>query len=145
MPEQIQKQQIESPDNHETDQSPTHYGISFDSFDETVWRDVLAIYIHDVKGIQLDPDDDIFYMFPVEKALPGTGLRLGSRFSMHSKLEIQSIRQPSDDTQLIGFNFYLNDGGLPPKQLEEAQTMAEKFKSDIDEYLLFTGNATPIE
>lgn len=125
----------QTPKNPEIESAP-HYAIPMNQLDEGTWNDILAIYMLDAKDLRLAPDDDFFLMHPVDKVRPGSGLRLGSRFSPHSKLEVKSKGFTPDEVPLLGFDFYINDA-LPPSQLEEAQTVQEKFRTDIDDYLQF--------
>lgn len=127
----------------ETDTAPEHYGIPFNELNDDVWRTVLALYFSDATSKPLDPDDDLYYMFPVEEVTPGTQLRLGSRFSMHSKLQVVANGYNPDNIPLISFNFYVNDD-LDAKTAQQAKEVQDLFKTDVDEYLQSTGHAVPI-
>ena len=112
-------------------QQPELLGMRLDTLTDSIWRDIIRIYYRTaydnfpMENLKIYERSDT--ILDSLRNSNSVGFRFGSKFSVHSKLEVWHER---DDK--VRFSFYTNEDGLDDSEVQE---VSGRFKGEIDDYL----------
>ena len=136
-------------DSPELERQPSYYGMALDALTDNVWNEIALLYYGTVYDNYLPDQKDLYITAANAREHINEGFRLGSRYSVHSKLQPIYERGQGEVRDLVRFDFYVNSDNPRHNDPEtaigqEVVAAQNEFTDKVRQYLESNGLAIAI-